>query len=88
MRAPRRPVVISIDGHDAGLQVEVDRGVATYVQPIAAEEEGLSLGGAAGPEVVRMSRWPRSHRRRSRSATTNRSSVGCGGLSLSEDNRS
>jgi hypothetical protein len=42
VRTARRPVVISVDGDQAGyesLAVDVDRGVATYVQPLPAEEE-------------------------------------------------
>ena len=41
---PRRPVVISIDGDAAGVAVEVDRGVATYVQPVPSEDEGAVAG--------------------------------------------
>ena len=88
VRAPRRPVVISVDGHNTGLRVAVDRGVATYVQPIGAEEDravpgwGRRAGGRSYFEVAAL------HRRRSRSATTKPSSVGCAGLSLSQGNRS
>ncbi len=39
VRVPRQPVVITMDGDQAGLAVEVDRGVATYVQPLAEEDE-------------------------------------------------
>lgn len=40
VRRPHRPVVISLDpGTDAAdLQLEVDRGVATYVQPLPVED--------------------------------------------------
>ena len=61
VRAPRRPVVISIDGDDTGLRVDVDRGVATYVQPIAAEDEmavpgwGRRAGGRSYVEVAALS---------------------------------
>ncbi|MGP8208430.1 MAG: CehA/McbA family metallohydrolase [Acidimicrobiales bacterium] len=58
VRAPRRPVVISVDGHNTGLRVAVDRGVATYVQPIGAEEDravpgwGRRAGGRSYFEVA------------------------------------
>ena len=61
VRAPRRPVVISIDGDHTGLHVEVDRGVATYVQPLASEEEravpgwGRRAAGRSYVEVAALS---------------------------------
>ena len=44
VRVPRQPVVITMDGAHQNLAVEVDRGVATYVQPLAEEDENAVSG--------------------------------------------
>jgi hypothetical protein len=48
VRTPGRPIVVSLDGdgNDKGLEVEVevDRGVAGYVQPLPAEDDGVVAG--------------------------------------------
>jgi hypothetical protein len=58
VRRPRRPVVISLDGDHSDLEVGVDRGVTTYVQPLAAEDDaavpgwGRRAGGRFYAEVA------------------------------------
>ena len=44
VRTPRRPVVISVDGGANDIDVEVDRGVATYVQPLPSEDKAYVAG--------------------------------------------
>jgi hypothetical protein len=39
VRVPRQPVVITTDSPHPGLAVDVDRGVATYVQPLPEEDD-------------------------------------------------
>jgi hypothetical protein len=45
VRRPRRPVVIDLDADPTGLRLEIDRGVAGFVQPIPDPDAG---GGEVG----------------------------------------
>ncbi len=44
VRTPARPIVMSLDGDPFAVTVEVDRGVATYVQPVPSEDDGAVAG--------------------------------------------
>ena len=64
VRTPGRPVVISLDGDAAGVAVEVDRGVATYVQPVPSEDDGAVAGWGRRPGATLTSRSHHSRRPR------------------------
>ena len=49
VRAPARPVrLVTQDGRDGVLDIEVDRGVATYPQPLPGEDDRAGWGAAEG----------------------------------------
>ena len=49
VRAPARPVrLVAQDGRDGVLDIEVDRGVATYPQPLPGEDDRAGWGAAEG----------------------------------------
>ncbi len=49
VRAPARPVRLVIkDGRDGALDIDVDRGVATYPQPLSGEDDRAGWGATEG----------------------------------------
>jgi hypothetical protein len=49
VRAPARPVrLVAKDGRDGVLDIEVDRGVATYPQPLPGEDDRAGWGATEG----------------------------------------
>ncbi|MGH3409702.1 MAG: hypothetical protein ACRDRJ_45500, partial [Streptosporangiaceae bacterium] len=47
VRTPARPVrLVARDGRDGVLDVDVDRGVATYPQPLPGEDDRAGWGAA------------------------------------------
>ena len=65
LRTPRRPVLLSVDsqGSDSAvdIEVEVDRGVVGYVQPVPAEDDAAVAGWglkSAGGSYVQVASLP------------------------------
>jgi hypothetical protein len=52
VREPARPVrLVPQDGRSGVLDVDVDRGVATYPQPLPGEDDRAGWGGSEGPSA-------------------------------------
>jgi hypothetical protein len=52
VRTPGRPVrLVPKDGHNGVLDIDVDRGVATYPQPLPGEDDRAGWGAAEGPDA-------------------------------------
>ena len=78
VRGPARPVrLVPKDGRSGVLDIDVDRGAATYPQPLPGEDD--RAGGERPRERPRIPRSPRSRRLPSRSGGATTSSAGCAG---------
>ena len=58
VRAPARPVrLVAKDGRNGVLDIDVDRGVATYPQPLPGEDESATVAVRRGEDELGRVRW-------------------------------